>query len=527
MFTTLMRHLGIPVEGTWPSLWRQADGWLFVDITGLTRNPVGRLAAPQVFAMAEARTGRVFEALLDDPRLTKGSGLPWPLLRRFATVLAHTRAPVELVRALRDPKRAREQVFGLVRQIRKELAADQPASARDRLVAAQRALTDVAVPRIARIPPRMLPILVLSRLLPRIAAATDEEVQVVLRGIPHNVTTEMDLELWDIAQLARRDPDTARLFATSTAAELAERCRDRTLPACIQSGLDAFLERNGHRAVAEIDVGVPRWAEDPTHVVGLVANYLRADGHAADEQYRRGVAEAERMADRIVARLRRRNPLRARIARFAIDRVRQLAGLRELPKYGMVLAIAAARRHLQAVGRELVATGRLARVEDVFFLDYTELAEVVTGADHRDLVARRREVHERELRRRHVPRVLLSDGTEPEAALDVPAAEGTLVGTSASAGTASGVARVVHDPVGARLSPGEILVAPSTDPGWTPLFLTAGGLVMEMGGPNSHGATVARECGIPAVVGVPDATNRIADGRRITVNGSAGTVELT
>ena len=99
-----------------------------------------------------------------------------------------------------------------------------------------------------------------------------------------------------------------------------------------------------------------------------------------------------------------------------------------------------------------------------------------------------------------------------------------LTGSPASAGTVTAAARVILEPQGARLEPGEILVAPSTDPGWTPLFLTAGGLVMEMGGPNSHGAVVAREYGIPAVVGVPDATSRIVTGQNITVDGAAGTV---
>jgi pyruvate,water dikinase len=122
--------------------------------------------------------------------------------------------------------------------------------------------------------------------------------------------------------------------------------------------------------------------------------------------------------------------------------------------------------------------------------------------------------------------VLLSDGTEPEAVRTGVghSAEGTLAGSPASAGTVTAAARVILDPVGARLEPGEILVAPSTDPGWTPLFLTAGGLVMEMGGANSHGAVVAREYGIPAVVGVADATVLIGTGQKITVDGGAGTV---
>nr|BFE71885.1 hypothetical protein GCM10020092_051860 [Actinoplanes digitatis] len=129
------------------------------------------------------------------------------------------------------------------------------------------------------------------------------------------------------------------------------------------------------------------------------------------------------------------------------------------------------------------------------------------------------------MRRRHVPRVLLSDGTEPERDLHGPAApDGALVGTPASAGTVTGPARVILDPVGAHLEPGEILVAPSTDPGWTPLFLTAGGLVMEMGGANSHGAVVAREYGIPAVVGVAGATTHVRTGQRITVDGTTGLI---
>ena len=135
----------------------------------------------------------------------------------------------------------------------------------------------------------------------------------------------------------------------------------------------------------------------------------------------------------------------------------------------------------------------------------------------------RRETYRRELTRRHIPRVLLSDGTDAETEL-APATDTAIRGTPASPGIAHGIARVIRSPVGARLEPGEVLVAPSTDPGWTPLFLTAGALVMEMGGMMSHGAVVAREYGIPAVVGVPDATGRIATGEQLTVDGSAGTV---
>jgi phosphohistidine swiveling domain-containing protein len=147
----------------------------------------------------------------------------------------------------------------------------------------------------------------------------------------------------------------------------------------------------------------------------------------------------------------------------------------------------------------------------------------LTGANLRSTVHERCISYERELNRRHVPRILLSDGTEPVAEA-AKAADDTLREVAASAGLVNAKARVVLNPTGAYLAPGEILVAPSTDPGWTPLFLTAGGLMMEMGGANSHCAVVAREYGIPAVVGVPNATERIITGQQITVDGSAGTI---
>jgi phosphoenolpyruvate synthase/pyruvate phosphate dikinase len=165
--------------------------------------------------------------------------------------------------------------------------------------------------------------------------------------------------------------------------------------------------------------------------------------------------------------------------------------------------------------------------DDIFFLDLSEVRRGLAGDVLADLVAERRQAYEIELRRRHIPRLLLSDGTELEAVAGAtPADHGTMSGSPASPGTVTGPARVVLDPVGAHLEPGEILVAPSTDPGWTPLFLTAGGLVMEMGGSNSHGAVVAREYGIPAVVGVPEATNLIETGQLVTVDGAAGVVSL-
>jgi pyruvate,water dikinase len=212
------------------------------------------------------------------------------------------------------------------------------------------------------------------------------------------------------------------------------------------------------------------------------------------------------------------------ILRFLLGRVRLLGGLREQPKFQIMRVFALGHALVAPVGAELANRGLLDAADDAFFLTLPELRRAIAGEDLRPSVAERHEVYRREQRRRHIPRVLLSDGSDAE--MDLPRAidDGAIRGTPASPGIARGTAHVIRSPVGARLEPGEVLVAPSTDPGWTPLFLTAGALVMEMGGMMSHGAVVAREYGIPAVVGVPDATGRIATGDQVTVDGSAGTV---
>jgi phosphohistidine swiveling domain-containing protein len=213
------------------------------------------------------------------------------------------------------------------------------------------------------------------------------------------------------------------------------------------------------------------------------------------------------------------------LVRALLRRVRALSGLREAPKFQVIRLFARARGILAPVGEELAAAGRIARPDDLWFLTLPAIRQALAGDDMRTAVAERRAEYARERRRRHVPRVLLSDGTDAEAAF-APAAAGGLRGTPASPGVAQGAARVLLTPVGARLEPGEVLVAPATDPGWTPLFLTASALVMEMGGMMSHGAVVAREYGIPAVVGVAGATERIATGDAVTVDGSSGAVAI-
>ncbi|MBP2474030.1 pyruvate,water dikinase [Crossiella equi] len=520
---------GVPDPVAGPPAFAEAARRLFVDITPVVRSPLGRALAPRLLDLMEARSAQVLRTLFTDERLRVEKGSYGTVLRFLAGVARRTHAPLTLLTALRDPARARAMAHRQAAAIEAGLTVPADADPSRRLDFVESVMRVVTGPRVARIMPLIPSVFALTALAGKLLGKDggEDEVGVVLRGIPHNPTTEMDLDLWRLASAVRADPDAAAVLAGSPKEDLLARYRDGDLPPVLHSGLTGFLARYGHRAVAEIDLGVPRWAEDPTHVLGVLANYLRADQPelAADAQFERARAEAEAKLAELVARVRRRGPVRARLLGLALTRVRELAGLRELPKYLLVLSLAAMREQLHVLGADLAERGLLAEAADVFFLDTREIRTALSGRDHRALVGQRKAEHARELRRRHLPRLLLSDGTEPEA-LAAGHVEGALTGTAASTGTVTGTARVVLDPTGAHLEPGEILIAPSTDPGWTPLFLTAGGLVMEMGGPNSHGAVVAREYGIPAVVGVADATERISTGQRVTVNGSTGEVSL-
>ncbi|WLQ08678.1 PEP/pyruvate-binding domain-containing protein [Arthrobacter oryzae] len=524
----------LPEPRNGPAPYRQAGQRLFVDLTPVVRSSVGRVIVPRVFDIMEARSATVLRRLFADPRFAVTTRSPWRLLRHVVPVAAKGRVPETLLRALLRPEAALQRAESFGGRLRASLAVPADATASERLDHAERILGGKLFPIVPAVLP--LPALGFASLAVagKLAGAGTNSgaLQAVLRGLPNNVTTEMDLALWHLATAIRAQPAAAAIFDGASPKELARQYRSGGLPAVVQSGLAGFLARYGHRAVAEIDLGMPRWSDDPTHILGVLANYLKLDDPALapDRQFANAAREAEAQMERLVAVAGSRGGpagrLRARLVRGALRRTRMFAGLRELPKYHIVEGLAAVRKELAAVGAELAADGRVVEADDIFFLDFAEAHRALAGASFREVVAERREAYDAELGRRRIPRVLLSDGTEPEAlqAAGTGAAAGVLSGTPASAGTVTARARVILDPQGAALEPGEILVAPSTDPGWTPLFLTAGGLVMEMGGPNSHGAVVAREYGIPAVVGVPDATAIISSGQVITLDGGAGTV---
>ncbi len=369
---------------------------------------------------------------------------------------------------------------------------------------------------------------IINRWLEAWAGEQPGAVRRLMRGLPANPTTEMDLKLWTAAQAIRLDSAASELFLKQSAAALADAYQRGALPPAAQQALSGFLGEYGMRAVGEIDLGRPRWREDPRSIIQTLQSYLAIDDPdlAPDHVFQRGAEEAEKLAADYVARVRQtRGWLRAALLGAAIRRMRALAGLREAPKFYMIKLFDVVRTALLQSGRDLAAQGRLEQPQDIFFVPFDDLGRSAQdqAVDLKAIVRRQRADYDRELTRRQIPRLVLSTGEVFYQGI-AEAGSSDLVGDGVSPGMVEGRVHVLIDPRGARLEPGEILVCPATDPGWTPLFLSAGGLVMELGGMMTHGSVVAREYGIPAVVGVHEATQRLKTGQTVRVDGTAGRV---
>jgi phosphoenolpyruvate synthase/pyruvate phosphate dikinase len=350
------------------------------------------------------------------------------------------------------------------------------------------------------------------------------------QSLPDNVTAEMGLALLDVADAIRPHPEVVAFLR-----EVRDDGFLDELPG-VPGGVEArdavvgFLDRYGMRCVGEIDITRPRWSERPATLVPvLLSDVENFEAGAGARRFRLGLEKARAKEREVLERLRALpdGEAKAAEAKRMIDRARTFNGYREYPKFGMVSRYMQYKRALWEEAARLVRAGVLAEEDDVSFLTLEELRDAF-GDDRVDasLIRRRREEYET-FRALTPPRVMTSDGeivTGSYRHADVPA--GALVGLPVSTGTVEGRARVIEDIADADLEPGDILVTAFTDPSWTPLFVTAAALVTEVGGLMTHGAVIAREYGLPAVVGVEGATELIEDGRRIRVHGAEGYVEL-
>ncbi len=533
---------------------------LWINVTPILRSPPGHKAYPVAIRSIDPGVAQASAALAQDPRFAVIHKRP-----KLSTIFKLARFAIPFIgrvgRIFTSPeKQIRTVREGFDRHV--EHAQDRDLASGDiwenflecleRLHEASLLFADFVIPM--GVPPVVAAMMPFFGILQRFSLAVAEQnddpqfnslYMEIARGLPNNVTTEMDLALWHTAQALRSDASARTQIEKQSAEELAVCFLESTLPATAQQIVGVFMEKYGARGLGEIDIGRPRWREQPEHIFQTLQSYLQITDPALspDVVFERGAQAAQKAIEKLAAGVRTLPGgwLKARLVRWAASRYRAAAGMREAPKFFAIRMIAIIRENLLLSGADFVEAGLLECAEDLFFLYLRELDEIgklatQQGIDPRKAelwtelrkkIALRRIVRNQEMQRRQIPRVLLSDGTAFYEGIVAPEEDGdAIIGDPVSPGIVEGDVRVVLNPHGTQLLPGEILVCPGTDPAWTPLFLAAGGLVMEVGGMMTHGSVVAREYGIPAVVGVHQATTRLQTGQRVRVDGASGLIEI-
>ncbi len=358
----------------------------------------------------------------------------------------------------------------------------------------------------------------------------------LVSGLEMTKTAEGSAELWRVARKAAARADVRALVARSSLATMLDDLAAHPSGAPIASDLRHFLALFGHRAADELDIANPRWAEDPTPLLAIFKSYVVSPpaggpGDVAERQ-RRAREEALARVDRLLRRrlVDRLFPWKRLVLHYYVRQAQTFVPLREDPKFYLLKVMLPLRRCHLEIGRRLVDAGVLATPEHVFYIEADELEVVCTRPElDRGLGERVRERLEQYERWSHLPVPWALDADKrpiPERAPERSDAR-VLRGLPASSGRVTARARVITDLRQAdEMRQGEILVAPFTDPGWTPLFPLSAAVVTDLGGLLSHGAVVAREYGVPAVVNTAVATSVIRTGDLVTVDGSAGTVVI-
>ena len=362
----------------------------------------------------------------------------------------------------------------------------------------------------------------------------------LLQGLPNVLTAQSNLELWRLAERAAADQRAAELVARTPPEALLGTLADDSDAAWLADELTAFLAEHGHRTTAELELATPRWVEEPASLLQTFRGYVAHPEQSSPARLHerqvadRRAAQAEARAALTANPIERLLPARWLLYGLVIHDAQELQPLRENPKYVLMKLTLEQRRLYLLLGRRWQGSGALDAPEDVFWLSGDETLALARESDNpalrgrmRSRVRRRRQQYD-EWTSRAAPPLRDRDGApvgEPPAAAAAAQDGGPLRGIAASTGLAQGRARVATSPAeGRQLVAGEILVARFTDPGWTPIFPLAAAVVTEIGGMLSHGAVVAREYGIPAVVNVAGATSSIQTGDLLEVDGSTGEV---
>lgn len=350
------------------------------------------------------------------------------------------------------------------------------------------------------------------------------------QSAPNNITSEMGLALLDVADVIRPFPKVIEYLQQVKDDNFLDELVKFDGGKETRDAIEAYLNKYGMRCAGEIDITRTRWSENPTTLVPMILSHIKNfEPGASNRKFEQGRQEALKKEQELLNRLKQLpdGEQKAKETKRMIDLVRNFAGYREYPKYGMVSRYFVYKQALLKEAGQLVQTGVIHKKEDIYYLTFEELREAVrTNKLDYPIIGKRKDEYKL-YEKLTPPRVITSDGEIVSGAYkreNLPAE--AIVGLAVSSGVIEGRARVILNMEDADLEDGDILVTSFTDPSWTPLFVSIKGLVTEVGGLMTHGAVIAREYGLPAVVGVENATKLIKDGERIRVHGTEGYVEI-
>ncbi|SFM35559.1 phosphoenolpyruvate synthase [Pelosinus propionicus] len=515
-----------------PQVFVEAGSRIYIDLTDFLLSKLVRIFFPKLLKLVDEAMSRSLDSVVKRPGIFAGnlhSNTPGTARKLAAPILK------KAWKVLRtgDPRLAKPRIEALIeekmQQTRQALSSVQGA---ERLQVVQRQLDGMIVDILQEIIPYVVPGILANKLLEKMLLrwmGNAAELHTLNKSLPGNVTTEMGLQLGDLADLLRTLPEVEEYLKTADDQTFYTGLAQVAGGITFRHAFEKFIDQYGMRCPGEIDLTNPRWREMPTQLRSAIFSHMQS---VKPGEHRQRFAEGKKEADEAILRILshvKDNPFKLKLTTRLIAVFRYLGGLREHHKYLMSLILDECKKAIMAEVDELVAMGILKNAQDAYFLRLDELIEMRQGecsGNAADLIAKRKEQHQWH---QHLkpPRIMTSEGEiiiVPPDRKNIP--EGTLIGSPVSAGTAEGIARIILRPENAVLREGEILVSPQTDPGWTPLFQSAKAIVTEVGGLMTHGAVVAREYGIPAVVGVDDATTLINDGDRIRVDGDQGFVEI-
>ncbi len=544
MMTDAMKPLGISVmrtilpfgkamPGEESHLLKEAGSRLYFDVTPLLHYPQVRKRLPSLLPAVDESIGRAVQDFI-----TRGE---------FQEAMKPDRRPdlfqirkiVPMVFTItgnilyRDNNQAIDQLNGFIReQVQVNRSRLEETSGLNRIELTQDMLSSLIseiIPRIAPYLPAGIATYKMIENLSQKWLGDNDELPGISKSPPGNVATEMGLYLGDLADSLRSYPEVIEYMEHADNAGFLTNLPEVAGGKEVLPLFQEFLQKYGMRGTGEIDITRMRWREEPTQFLPMILSYVKS---ARPGQHRRnfeaGKKEAELMAARLVNRLRKKpwGFLKARTMQRLIRVYRSLIGMREHPKYFIVQNLDWIKKAIIQDANTLVAAGVLQNADDIFWFSLPEIKEMIAR--------QQTEQNNIEIRKSKFfsdskltpPRAMTSEGEIITSQITVQTPAGFLAGSPVSAGTVEGRARVILKLEEAHLNKGDILVAPYTDPGWTPLFPLAAGLVTEVGGLMTHGAVVAREYGISAVVGVEGATRKIADGQWIRVDGTQGIIEL-